>query len=1030
MPDSASFGGILPELFALEADAEVQRDLGNVLFREDDLTLVFAHDLDPEREALQLLDQHAERLRDAGLERVVALDDRLVGLDAADDVVRLDGQDLLQDVRGAVRLERPHLHLAEALAAELRLASQRLLGHQAVRPRGAGVDLVLDQVGELEHVDLADGHGLVELVTRAAVAQPNRAVQRQARLLQLLDDGRHRGAVEDRGRDLDAERAGDPAEVRLEHLAKVHAARHAERVEHDVDRGAVRHVRHVLHRHDPGDDALVAVAAGHLVAGRDLALLGDVDPDHLVDARAELVLVVAREDLDVDHDAALAVRHAQARVAHLARLLAEDRAQQALFRRQLGLAFRRDLAHQDVALLDFGADVDDAALVEVAQRVVCDVGDVAGDLLGAELRLASLGLVLLDVDRGVHVFFHDPLREQDRVLEVVALPRHEGDQHVAAEGHLALVNCGTVSQDVALLDVLSRLDHRAVVQACSLVGARELLQRVVAVGSAAVRLDDDLEDGRRVDRLELLRLGDVDHRAGDVGDDHLARVLGRVVLDAGPDQRRVGDQQRHRLPLHVGAHQGAARVVVLEERNHGRRHRDDLLRRNVHVLDVVDLLDLEVAARPSRHARVYKCAFRGERRVGLRDAEHVLLVGGQVLDLGRDPRHDVDRGDVRLDQLLNRLRVQHLMGRHDLVALRIDRGAPQASAFELRRDVLVQRDAVVHAAERGLDESELVDLGVRREVADQADVRTFRRLDRADPAVVAVVHVADVEAGALARQSAGAQRRQAPLVSQLGQRVVLVHELRQLARAEELLDRGDHRTSVDERCRRDRVRVADRHALLDDSLHADEAHPELVLQQLAHRPYAAVAEVVDVIGDLLLARRVVELDQLAQEGDEVALLEDAQLALADALEDVFLVAAEPLVDLVAAYAAEVETARVEEQRLEKVSRVVDRRRVAGPDAAVQLEQGVLDLVRRVLVERRLHVPVLGVVVDVPEHLHQRALLRLAVVLGALQLRQLQGLEQHGHRDLALTVDLDRQQVLRRGLDLEPRAAVRDELGAE
>src|SRR2546421_613063 len=118
---------VFPELFALEADAEVQRDLRDVLFTQNDLALVLAQDLDPERKALQLLDQHAERLRDAGLERVVALDDRLVRLDAADDVVRLDGQDLLQDVRGAVSLERPHLHLAKPLAAELRLAAQRLL---------------------------------------------------------------------------------------------------------------------------------------------------------------------------------------------------------------------------------------------------------------------------------------------------------------------------------------------------------------------------------------------------------------------------------------------------------------------------------------------------------------------------------------------------------------------------------------------------------------------------------------------------------------------------------------------------------------------------------------------------------------------------------------------------------------------------------------------------------------------------------------------------------------------------------------
>src|SRR2546429_2983866 len=381
---------VFPELFALEADAKVQRDLGDVLFTQYDLALVLAQDLDPERESFQLLDQHAERLRDAGLERVVALDDRLVGLHAADDVVRLDGQNLLQDVRGAVGLERPYLHLAEALAAELSLASQRLLGDQAVGAGRTGVDLVLDEVSQLEHVDLTDGHRLVELLAGAAVSQSDLAVHRQAGLLQLLDDRRHPSAVEDRCRDLDAERAGDPAAVRLEHLAQGHPARHAQRGQHDVDGGAVRQVRHFLHWHDPGDHALIAMAARHLVAGRDLALLGDVDPDHLVDARAELVLVVAREDLDVDHDSALAVGHAQARVANLTRLLTEDRPQQAFLRRQLGLALRRDLAHQDVALLDLSADVDDAALVEVAQCVVGDVRYVSGDLLGTELGLAGL----------------------------------------------------------------------------------------------------------------------------------------------------------------------------------------------------------------------------------------------------------------------------------------------------------------------------------------------------------------------------------------------------------------------------------------------------------------------------------------------------------------------------------------------------------------------------------------------------------------------------------------------------------------
>src|SRR6267378_1449245 len=59
-PDSASFGGILPELFALEADPKVKRNLRDVFFAKNDLALVLAQDLDPERKAFKLLDQHAE----------------------------------------------------------------------------------------------------------------------------------------------------------------------------------------------------------------------------------------------------------------------------------------------------------------------------------------------------------------------------------------------------------------------------------------------------------------------------------------------------------------------------------------------------------------------------------------------------------------------------------------------------------------------------------------------------------------------------------------------------------------------------------------------------------------------------------------------------------------------------------------------------------------------------------------------------------------------------------------------------------
>src|SRR2546422_3317312 len=57
---------------------------------------------------------------------------------------------------------------------------------------------------------------------------------------------------------------------------------------------------------------------------------------------------------------------------------------------ELGLALRGDLAHQDVAGLDVRADADDAALVQIHQRLLGDVGDLAGDLFAAPLGVAHV----------------------------------------------------------------------------------------------------------------------------------------------------------------------------------------------------------------------------------------------------------------------------------------------------------------------------------------------------------------------------------------------------------------------------------------------------------------------------------------------------------------------------------------------------------------------------------------------------------------------------------------------------------------
>ena len=54
-----------------------------------------------------------------------------------------------------------------------------------------------------------------------------------------------------------------------------------------------------------------------------------------------------------------------------------------------------------------------------------------------------------------------------------------------------------------------------------------------------------------------------------------------------PTNGSLGPQERHRLTLHVGAHEGTVRVVMLQERNHRGGDGDHLARRDVDVVDLV-----------------------------------------------------------------------------------------------------------------------------------------------------------------------------------------------------------------------------------------------------------------------------------------------------------------------------------------------------------------------------------------------------------------------------------------------------------
>ena len=63
----------------------------------------------------------------------------------------------------------------------------------------------------------------------------------------------------------------------LQNLPHIHPRGHTQRIQYDVDRLAVFIVRHVLYRHNHGDNTLVTVTARHFVTHLQLALRGNID---------------------------------------------------------------------------------------------------------------------------------------------------------------------------------------------------------------------------------------------------------------------------------------------------------------------------------------------------------------------------------------------------------------------------------------------------------------------------------------------------------------------------------------------------------------------------------------------------------------------------------------------------------------------------------------------------------------------------------------------------------------------------------
>ncbi len=403
-------------------------------------------------------------------------------------------------------------------------------------------------------------------------------------------------------------------------------------------------------------------------------------------------------------------------------------------------------------------------------------------------------------------------------------------------------------------------------------------------------------------------------------------------------------------------------LIVLQERNQGGAERHHLARGDVHVVHFGDgHIDRLFLAHSGKGGLGREVAVLVQLLVGLGDDVFGIAVGGHVLDLV---------GDVAVDDL----------------------------------------------AVRRLDEAERVDAAEGRQRTDKTDVRAFRGFDRAHTSEVGRMHVAHLHGGAVAGQAAGAQSGQTTLVRHTGQRVVLVHELRQLGGSEELLDGGVHRADVDQGLRGDGLRVLGGHTLADDALHTAQTGAQLVLDQLADLADTTVAEVVDIVDvhaqvHILAVALARELGLALVQGDQVLDRGDDVLAGQAAIVDVLL-KTKLAVDLVAADAGQIVTLGVEVEGIQQVAARIRGRGVGRADLAVQVGQGLV-LGLDGLLGEGVH--------------HQRVVLE---GIGDLVLGHADRHQEHDGGLLALAVDADAEDVALVDLELQPGAAARDDLRAE
>ena len=584
-------------------------------------------------------------------------------------------------------------------------------------------------------------------------------------------------------------------QVGFQYLPDIHTGRNTQRVQHDIQRTAVRQEGHILYRQYTGNNTLVAVTARHLVTNRDFTLLCNINTNQLVYAGAYIIAVFSCEYLYVYNDTCFAVRYTQGGISNLSCLFAEDGTQQSFLCCQLCFALRCYLTNQNIIGAYLGTDADDTSVIQILQRILAHVGNISCDFFRPKLCVSCVCLKFTDMNGGINILLYQLFAQQNSILVVVAFPSHEADQRVLAQCQLALAGGSTVCDNLVCLYSLSQVYNRLLVQAGALVGSL-IFNQLIYVSLRVIISNHDFICGNSF------------HNTGVLCNNADTGVLRSLVFHTCADNGGICYQQGYCLTLHVGAHQRTVRVIVFQEGNQCSRNGYHLLGRNVHQLYLFSVYLDDFLFASTGNLLMHEMSFFIQRLIRLCYVVDFFLV-----------RSHIDK-------------------------------------FICNNGLLT---ALVNLSVGCLNEAVFIDACEGCQCIDQANVRAFWCLNGAHSAVMRMVNVTHLEAGSVSGQTAGAQCGKSSLVCQLGQRVILVHELRQLRAAEEFLNCRCNRAHVNQCLWCYHSQILCCHSFAHHTLHSGQTDAELVLQQLANGTDTSVAQMVDIVH---IAIAVIQMDHI------------------------------------------------------------------------------------------------------------------------------------------------------------------------